>query len=96
VQQQAVAQTAIDRKRTIIALEDMFAWSLSGQIGKHTFYKNNEMAGYCAVLQGRGSWLQNKTIRRAINLNEGVIQKPAIRTFQNREPQYPHHQIKPI
>jgi len=25
-------------------------WSPSGQIGRHTFYKNNEIDGYCAVL----------------------------------------------
>ena len=50
VQQQAITQAAIDRKQTVIALEDMFVWSPDGQIGRHTFYKNNEMAGYCAVL----------------------------------------------
>ncbi|MFQ3245908.1 MAG: N5-(carboxyethyl)ornithine synthase [Arenicella sp.] len=50
VQQQAITQAAIDRKQTLIALEDMFVWSPTGQIGRHTFYKNNEMAGYCAVL----------------------------------------------
>lgn len=49
-QQRAITQTAIDRKLTLIAFEDMFVWSPSGQIGRHTFYKNNEMAGYCAVL----------------------------------------------
>ena len=49
-QQRAITQTAVDRKLTLIAFEDMFVWSPSGQIGRHTFYKNNEMAGYCAVL----------------------------------------------
>ena len=28
----------------------MFVWSPQGDVGRHTFYKNNEMAGYCAVL----------------------------------------------
>ena len=28
----------------------MFVWGPNGQIGRHSFYKNNEMAGYCAVL----------------------------------------------
>lgn len=50
VQQRAITQTAIDRKQTLIAFEDMFVWGPSGQVGRHTFYKNNEMAGYCAVL----------------------------------------------
>ena len=49
-QQRAITQAAIDRKQTLIAFEDMFVWSPSGQIGRHTFYKNNEMAGYCAIL----------------------------------------------
>jgi alanine dehydrogenase len=50
VQQRAITQAAIDRKQTLIAFEEMFVWGPSGQIGRHTFYKNNEMAGYCAVL----------------------------------------------
>ena len=49
-QQRDITQTAIDRKLTLIAFEDMFIWSPNGQIGRHTFYKNNEMAGYCAVI----------------------------------------------
>lgn len=49
-QQRAITQTAIDRKLTLIAFEDMFVWSPNGQAGRHTFYKNNELAGYCAIL----------------------------------------------
>ena len=49
-QQRAITQAAVDRRQTLIAFEDMFVWSPSGQIGRHTFYKNNEMAGYCAIL----------------------------------------------
>jgi len=50
VQQRDITQAAIDRKQTLIAFEDMFMWSPTGQIGRHTFYKNNEMAGYCGVI----------------------------------------------
>ena len=50
VQQRALTQAAIDRKQTLIAFEDMFVWGRNGQMGRHTFYKNNEMAGYCAAL----------------------------------------------
>lgn len=50
VQQRDITQAAIDRKLTLIAFEDMFVWGPQGQIGRHTFYKNNEMAGYCAAL----------------------------------------------
>jgi N5-(carboxyethyl)ornithine synthase len=49
-QQQEITQTAIDRKLTLIAFEDMFVWTPTGAMGRHTFYKNNEMAGYCAVI----------------------------------------------
>ncbi|KFL37715.1 N(5)-(carboxyethyl)ornithine synthase [Arenimonas donghaensis] len=49
-QQRAITQAAIDRKQTLIAFEDMFVWGPDGRVGRHTFYKNNEMAGYCAVL----------------------------------------------
>lgn len=50
VQQRDITQAAIDRKLTLIAFEDMFVWGPQGQVGRHTFYKNNEMAGYCAAL----------------------------------------------
>ena len=50
VQQSSITQVAIDRKQTIIAFEDMFVWGPNKQIGRHTFYKNNELAGYAAVL----------------------------------------------
>ena len=49
-QQRQLTQVAINRKQTIIAFEDMFVWGPEGQVGRHTFYKNNEMAGYCAVI----------------------------------------------
>ncbi len=49
-QQNDITQTAIDKKLTLIAFEDMHAWHPSGQVGRHTFYKNNEMAGYSAVI----------------------------------------------
>ncbi|MFZ1730851.1 MAG: N(5)-(carboxyethyl)ornithine synthase [Bacteroidota bacterium] len=50
VQQRSHTQTAINRRQTLIGFEDMFVWSPDGQMGRHTFYKNNEMVGYCAVL----------------------------------------------
>lgn len=45
-QQRSITQAAIDRKQTLIAFEDMFVWGPNGRMGRHTFYKNNEMAGY--------------------------------------------------
>ena len=80
-QQRAITQTAIDRKQTLIAFEDMYVWSPDGRIGRHTFYKNNEMAGYCAVLHA----LQLKGIdghygnqRKVLIFSFGAVSRGAI------------------
>ena len=46
-----VFQLAIDRKLTLIAFEVMNHWTRDGNVGLHVFHKNNELAGYCSVLQ---------------------------------------------
>ena len=80
-QQMEITQTAIDRKLTLIAFEDMFVWSPNGQIGRHTFYKNNELAGYSAVIHA----LQLKGIdghygnqRKVIIFSFGAVSRGAI------------------
>ncbi len=84
-QQRPITQAAIDRKLTLIAFEDMFVWGPNGQIGRHTFYKNNEMAGYCAVLHA----LQLKGIdghygnqRKVIIFSFGAVSRGAIYALQ--------------
>ncbi len=80
-QQGDITQTAIERKLTLIAFEDMFVWSPSGQIGRHTFYKNNEMAGYCAVihaLQLRGIDGHYGNQRKVIIFSFGAVSRGAI------------------
>ncbi len=47
------------------------------------------------VVAGPESWQQNETIRRAVNIDAGVIQIPAILSFQKRQPSYPHAPIDP-
>ena len=42
------------------------------------------------VIAGRDSWQKNETIRKAINIDAGVIQNPKILSFQKRQPDYPH------
>ncbi|ETI59233.1 N(5)-(carboxyethyl)ornithine synthase [Marinomonas profundimaris] len=81
VQQRAITQAALDRKLTLIAFEDMFVWSPTGQVGRHTFYKNNEMAGYCAVIHA----LQLKGIdghygnqRKVVIFSFGAVSRGAI------------------
>ena len=80
-QQSAITQSAIDRRLTLIAFEDMFVWSPNGIRGRHTFYKNNEMAGYCAILHA----MQLKGIdghygnqRKVIIFSFGAVSRGAI------------------
>ena len=42
------------------------------------------------VMQGRTAWDSNPTIRRAIEIRDGVIQNPAILSFQGRSAKHPH------
>ncbi len=48
------------------------------------------------VLAGRDEWAKNKTIQHAINIDKGVIQDSSILSFQKRELNYPHANIKPV
>jgi N5-(carboxyethyl)ornithine synthase len=87
VQQISHTQAAIDRKQTLIAFEDMFVWGPGGQIGRHTFYKNNELAGYCAVLHA----LQLKGIdghygnqRKVVIFGFGAVSRGAIYALKAR------------
>lgn len=51
VQDAELTQVAIDRRLTLIAFEAMNHWTRDGSVGLHVFHKNNELAGYCSVLQ---------------------------------------------
>ena len=42
------------------------------------------------MLGGPKAWEANETLRRAIEISDGVIQNPRILSFQRRLPQYPH------
>jgi alanine dehydrogenase len=43
-----------------------------------------------AVMSGPAGWEASDTIRRAIEIRDGVVQNPRILSFQGREPGYPH------
>jgi alanine dehydrogenase len=47
------------------------------------------------VLAGARAWQANETIRRAIEIRDGVIQNPRILSFQHRAPDYPHLRGRP-
>ena len=87
VQHRALTQIAIDHKQTIIAFEDMFVWDPDGRVGRHTFYKNNELAGYCAVLhalQLRGTDGHYGRQRKVVILSFGAVSRGAIYALKAR------------
>ncbi len=45
------------------------------------------------VMAGPEAWDKDETVRRAIEIRDGVIQNPKILSFQNRSPEYPHEKI---
>jgi alanine dehydrogenase len=45
------------------------------------------------VLAGPGSWEADGTVRRSIEIRDGVIQNPRILSFQHRAPGYPHQTL---
>ncbi|MCY4727388.1 N(5)-(carboxyethyl)ornithine synthase [Nocardioides sp. STR2] len=51
VQDPVITELAIERELTLIAFEAMNHWTADGHVGLHVFHKNNELAGYCSVLQ---------------------------------------------
>lgn len=50
VQDEEIAQLAIDRRLTMIAWEEMHHWNRDGSFDLHVFHGNNELAGYCSVI----------------------------------------------
>ena len=87
VQQRDISQIAIDRKQTLIAFEEMHVWGPNSHQGRHTFYKNNELAGYCAVLHA----LQLKGIdghygnqRNTLIFSFGAVSRGAVYALRAR------------
>jgi alanine dehydrogenase len=42
------------------------------------------------MLGGPKAWEANETLRRAIEISDGVVQNPSVLSFQHRSAQYPH------
>ncbi|OGD32774.1 MAG: hypothetical protein A2V45_15525 [Candidatus Aminicenantes bacterium RBG_19FT_COMBO_58_17] len=81
VQQRAIAQLAIDRRLTVISWEGMHHWGAMGEKLVHVFYKNNEIAGYAAVLhclQLVGIDGHYGPARRIVILSYGSVSRGAI------------------
>jgi alanine dehydrogenase len=87
VQQHAIAQAAIDRKITLIAWEAMHSWTHGGEKSMHIFYKNNELAGYCAIhhaLEIKGIDGFYGPRRFVIILGYGSVARGAIHALHSR------------
>lgn len=87
VQQKTVTQCAIDRQLTIIAWEAMHHWNETGEKLVHVFYKNNEIAGYAAVLhclQILGLDGHYGPRRKVVILSYGSVSRGAIYALQGR------------
>lgn len=87
VQQQALTQAAIDRRLTLIAFESMYLWTADGTRDMHVFARNNELAGYCAVLEAlrlMGVDGHYGRRRRAVILSFGSVGRGAAYALQGR------------
>ena len=87
VQQREITQAAIDRRLTLIAFEAMYHWLRSGARGVHSFSRNNELAGYCAVLHAfelLGIDGHFGPRRRAAVLGFGAVSRGAVFALQGR------------
>jgi len=87
VQQKQIAQSAIDRCISVIAWESMNTWSPRGEKLMHVFYKNNELAGYAAVLHslqllGVDGYYGPR--RKVVVLSHGSVSRGAIYALHGR------------
>jgi alanine dehydrogenase len=81
VQDERMAQLAIDRRLTLIAFEAMNHWDAHGGFSLHVFHKNNELAGYCSVLhalQLSGSTGDYGRSLRAVVIGFGATARGAV------------------
>ena len=84
VQQRGITDMAVQRNQTLLAFEAMYLWS-DGARGMHLFYRNNELAGYCAVLHAlslRGETGHFGRPLRATVVSFGSVSRGAIRALQ--------------
>ncbi|MCP4655819.1 MAG: hypothetical protein GY856_10415 [bacterium] len=87
VQQSEVTQLAIDRRLTLIAFEAMFQWQEDGRRDLHSFHRNNELAGHCAVhhaLQLSGFDGHYGPSRKAVVLSFGAVGRGAVHALLGR------------
>jgi alanine dehydrogenase len=72
---------AVDHSPSL--LWDSATWEISNALLPHLQ----------TVLGGPAAWASDETIRRAIEIRDGIIQNPDILAFQHRAAQYPHPRL---
>ena len=87
VQQFDMTQTAIDRKLSLIAWEEMHYWTVDGAWNGHVFNKNNEIAGYAGVqhalnLRGQDGNFGEKL--KAVVISYGSVSQGAVKGLMAR------------
>lgn len=59
-----------------------------------TWEISNSLTPYLPIIMGGPEkWKKSETIRRAIEIKDGIIQNPKITSFQNRSSEYPHREL---
>jgi len=59
-----------------------------------TWEISNSLIPYLPIIMGGPEkWERSETIRRAIEIKNGIIQNPKIASFQNRSNEYPHREL---
>lgn len=85
VQNEPITQIAIDKKMTYIAWESMHDWK-DGKYQRHSFYQNNELAGYSAVLhacQLKGITGHYGKKRKVAVFGSGFVAKGAMKCLKS-------------
>jgi alanine dehydrogenase len=82
VQQQDMAQAAIDRGLSLITWEGMNQWADDGSWRSHIFFRNNEIAGYAGAIHAlglRGIDGEYGPQRKAAVINYGSVGQGAVK-----------------
>jgi len=62
-----------------------------------TWEISNSLIPYLPIIMGGSKkWEKSETIRRAIEIKNGIIQNPKITSFQNRSSDYPHSELSVV
>ena len=85
VQNPAIVDVAIEKRMTLIAMEDMHIWRSDGRKGVWLFHTQSELAGYCSVLQalqltGTKGWYDQP--RRAAVISFGSTGRGAVHALR--------------